>query len=377
MSRESLHSPAPRIVRLAQPHLAELEAYTPGEQPDGDGWVKLNTNENPYPPSPLVAEALRREIGHDGASLRLYPNPTSKPLREALAKFHGVSTDWILAGNGSDDILNLLMRVFAGPDRPVGMTTPSYSLYPVLAALQNAPLIEVPFDRTFALDPTAIAISGANIFFLTSPNAPSGVGFSTTQIADLACTFPGILVVDEAYVAFAAEHAAALVAVFPRLVITRTFSKSHSLAGLRIGYALANPEIISLLDRARDSYNLDRLAQTAAIAALQDLHYFYETIARVVRTRTAFLEKICALGWFAHPSQANFVLVEPKNVRGESGPAVATDLFAFLKQRRILVRHFAKHPLTSAALRVSIGTDGDMAALAHALDLWLNPATPR
>jgi len=361
----------------ANPNVLSMHAYTPGEQPEGTDWIKLNTNENPYPPSPKVVKALQNEIGPDGASLRLYPNPTSKPLREALAKFHGVSTDWILAGNGSDDILNLLMRVFAGPDRPAGMTTPSYSLYPVLAEIQNAPLIEVPFDRTFALDTTAIAISGANIFFLTSPNAPSGVGFSTAQIADLACTFPGILVVDEAYAAFAAEHAAALVTQFPRLVVTRTFSKSHGLAGLRIGYALANPEIIVLLDRVRDSYNLDRLAQAAALAALQDLHYFYDTIARVIRTRAAFLEKIRALGWFAHPSQANFVLVEPKNARDESGPAVATDLFAFLKQRRILVRHFAKHPLTSAALRVSIGTDGDLAALAHALDLWLNPATPR
>ena len=381
MSRESSHSPAQRILRLAQPHVGYIEAYTPGEQPEGEGWIKLNTNENPYPPSPLVAEALRREIDFDGASLRLYPNPSSRPLREALAKFHGVSTDWILVGNGSDDILNLLMRVFAGPDRPAGMTTPSYSLYPVLANLQNAPLLDVPFDRTFTLNLDAIVTSGVNIFFLTSPNAPSGVGFATETIAEIAKKFPGILVVDEAYAAFAAENAAVLVTKFPRLVITRTFSKSHSLAGLRIGYALANPEIIALLDRARDSYNLDRLAQTAALAALQDPNYFHETIAKIIRTRESFLAKIHSLGWFAHPSQANFVLVEPKNARGDSagqqnGPAIAQDLFAFLKHRRILVRYFGKHPLTHAALRVTIGTDADMAILANALDLWLNPATP-
>ncbi len=353
-----------------------MHAYTPGEQPEGSGWIKLNTNENPYPPSPRVAAALKQEIGKNGARLRLYPNPSSRPLRDALAKFHGVSTDWILAGNGSDDILNLLMRVFAGPDRPAGMTTPSYSLYPVLAALQSAPLVKIAFKKTFALDVARIAQCRANIFFLTSPNAPSGVGFPTAVIAQIAQKFPGILVVDEAYAAFAAENAAALVTKFPRLVITRTFSKSHSLAGLRIGYAVANPEIISLLDRARDSYNLDRLAQAAALASLQDQNYFRDTLARILRTRESFLAKIRALGWFAHPSQANFVLLEPKNARGDSGPAVAQNLFAFLKDRRILVRYFGKHPLTHAALRVTIGTDADMAVLANALDLWLNPATP-
>lgn len=366
---------------LIRPLVRRLHPYVPGEQPKIRGLVKLNTNENPYPPSPRVAEALLKEIDFDGARLRLYPNPSSRPLREALARVHNVSTDWILAGNGSDDILNLLMRVFAGPGRPAGMTTPSYSLYPVLAALQNAPLLEVPFDHAFTLDPAHISACGANIFFLTSPNAPSGVGFPTAAIAEIAKNFPGILVVDEAYAPFAAENASALVAEYPRVVVARSFSKAFSLAGLRIGYALANPEIISLLDRARDSYNLDRLAQTAALAAIADLPYYQHTIARVIRTREKFLKKIRALGWLAHPSQANFVLFEPRNAHGDSagqqnGPAVAENLFAFLKHHRILVRYFAKHPLTHAALRVTIGTDADMAILANALDLWLNPATP-
>jgi histidinol-phosphate aminotransferase len=361
-------------AELANPHVVAMHAYTPGEQPEGDGWVKLNTNENPYPPSPKVIEALKKEIGSDGSRLRLYPNPTSKPLRETLGKLHGVSAEWILAGNGSDDILNLLMRVFAGADRPAGMTTPSYSLYPVLAAVQGAKLIDVPFEKTFALDPARIAACGANIFFLTSPNAPSGVGFATAQIAEIARNFPGILVVDEAYAPFAAENAADLVAQFPRLVVTRSFSKAFSLAGMRVGYALAHPEIIALLDRARDSYNLDRLAQTAALAAIGDMPYYDGVIARVVRTREAFLQKVRGLGWFAHPSQANFVLVEPADAHGETGPAVAEDIFLFLKSRRILVRYFGKHPLTRAALRVSIGTDPEMAALAAALDQWLKLA---
>jgi len=324
-----------------------------------------------------VVAALQTETGKDGARLRLYPNPVSHTLREALAKLHHTAPDRVIAGNGSDDILNLLMRVFAGPERPAGMTTPSYSLYPILAALQGAKLIEAPFDRAFRLNLEAIADCGANIFFLTSPNAPSGVGFSTAQIAELARRFPGILVVDEAYAAFAAENAAELVAQFPRLVVARTFSKAFSLAGVRVGYALAHPEIIALLDRARDSYNLDRLAQAAALAAIEDMPYYDSTIARVVRTREAFLQKIHALGWHAHPSQANFVLVEPADADGRHGPDVAEALFKFLKRRKILVRYFGKHPLTRAALRVTIGTDSDMAALAAALDQWLKPALPR
>jgi len=163
---------------------------------------------------------------------------------------------------------------------------------------------------------------------------------------------------------------------FPRLVVTRTFSKAYSLAGLRVGYALAQPEIITLLDRARDSYNLDRLAQAAAVAAIEDQAYYDRIAAKVVKTREAFLEKIRALGWFAHPSQANFVLVEPTNSLGETGPTVAEALFQYLKDRKILVRYFGKHPLTRAALRVTIGTDQEMAALTAALDSWLKPAPP-
>jgi histidinol-phosphate aminotransferase len=362
--------------QFANPNIVAMHAYTPGEQPQGSGWVKLNTNENPYPPSPKVVAALQNEIGEDGNKLRLYPNPTSKPLRETLGKFHGVPADWILVGNGSDDILNLLMRVFAGPERAAGMTAPSYSLYPVLAALQDAPLIEVPFDKNFRLDAQAIAKSSANIFFLTSPNAPSGVGFKNSEIEELAQSYPGVLVIDEAYAPFAKENAAELVKKFPRVVVTRTFSKAYSLAGLRVGYALAQPEIIGLLDRARDSYNLDRLAQVAAVTAIEDQAYYDGTIAQVVKTREDFLKKIRALGWFVHPSQANFVLVEPAKESGETGPAVAEALFQYLKSGQILVRYFGKHPLTHAALRVTIGTDSEMAVLTAALDSWLTLAPP-
>jgi histidinol-phosphate aminotransferase len=365
------------LNQSANRNILAAHAYTPGEQPQGAGWVKLNTNENPYPPGPKVAAALKKEIGENGARLRLYPNPASQPLREALGKLHGVPADWVIAGNGSDDILNLLMRVFAGPGRPAGMTVPSYSLYPVLAKLQNARMAEVPFGKKFRLDVPRIAKCGANLFFLTSPNAPSGVGFTTKDLAKLAKKFPGVLVVDEAYAPFARENAAVLVKKFPRLVVARTFSKAYSLAGMRVGYALAQPPVIELLDRARDSYNLDRLAQAAALAALQDLPYYHRTIARIVKTREAFLKKVRALGWFAHPSQANFVLVEPVDAQGRAGPATARALFNYLKDRKILVRYFGNHPLTRGALRVTIGADPEMVALTAAFDSWLKPAPPR
>lgn len=367
----------PSLARLANANVRAMHAYTPGEQPSGEGWVKLNTNENPYPPSPQVIEAIQRELANGGARLRLYPNPTSRPLRAALAQMHGVPAEWVIAGNGSDDLLNLLMRVFAGPKKPAGMTVPSYSLYPVLARLQNAPLREIPLDRSFQFDTDRVAACRANIFFLTSPNAPSGVGYPTAQIAAVARRFRGMLVVDEAYVPFADEDAAGLVAKFPRVVVARSFSKAYGMAGVRVGYVLARPEIISLLDRARDSYNLDRLSQTAALAAVSDRAYYQRTIQQVVRTRDAFLADIRRLGWSAPPSQANFVLVEPVNAAGRRGAAVARDLFAFLTQRRILVRYFGNHPLTRAALRVSIGTDTDMALLLNAFQSWLQPATPR
>ncbi len=363
--------------QLANPNVLAMHAYTPGEQPQGTGWVKLNTNENPYPPSPKVARAIRQELDHDGAKLRLYPNPASQALRKKLAKIHRVPASWIIVGNGSDDILNLLMRVYAGPERAAGMTVPSYSLYPVLAMLQGADLVEVRFAKNFALDADLIARCGANIFFLTSPNAPSGVGFPARKIAEVAYKFPGILVVDEAYAPFAQEDALALVKKFPRLIVTRTFSKAYSLAGLRVGYAVAHPEVIDLLDRARDSYNLDRVAQAAALAAIHDLPYYSRTIARVIKTREAFLKKVRSLGWQAQPSQANFVLVEPRDARGQTGPAVAEALFGYLKSRKILVRYFGKHPLTNAALRVTIGTDKEMAVLTAALDSWLKPAPRR
>jgi histidinol-phosphate aminotransferase len=362
----------PSAGRLALAHVAKRHAYTPGLQPSGPGWVKLNTNECPYPPSPRVAEAILREVGSDGASLRLYPDPTSASLREAVARLHGVRASNVCIGNGSDDILNLLVRCFCGPSSAAAFTLPSYSLYPVLVGLQDGSSHTVPLDRSMRLPVEKIAASGARIFFLTSPNAPTGVGFSNSEIRRVLDSFDGVLVVDEAYAPFAQENAVGLLSGYPNLVVVRTLSKAYALAGLRVGYALAEAEVIGLIDRARDSYNVSRLSQAAALAALGDPAYYGEVIRRIKSTRDSFANN-CRneRGWFTFPSASNFVCTEPRDGLGRTGPGVAQAAYDFLFSRKVLVRHFPSDALTASFLRISVGSDGEMLTLDQTLDAWL------
>ena len=380
------------LSSLALPHIAKLHAYTPGLQPTEPGWVKLNTNECPYPPSPRVAEALHREIGEDGAALRLYPNPKSTGLRAAVAKLHGLREENVCIGNGSDDILNLLVRAFVGaaeqvgrgvPAEPrlteggsscrqtAGFTLPSYSLYPVLIEIQDGRANAIEFDRSMRLPIDRIADSDARAFFLTSPNAPTGVGFSNEDLERVLAAFPGVLIVDEAYAPFARENAIPLLVRYPRLVVVRTLSKAYALAGIRVGYALAHPEVINLLDRVRDSYNVSRLSQAAAIAALADQEYYDRVIVKVKATRDRCVKEFLERGWKTYDSQANFIFTEPKNVRGETGPTVAKAAYDFLCARKVLVRHFPSHALTAPFLRISVGTDAEMRVLSETFDAWL------
>jgi histidinol-phosphate aminotransferase len=366
---------------LALPHIAKLHAYTPGLQPAEPGWVKLNTNECPYPPSPLVAQALQREIGMDGASLRLYPDPKSSRLRAAIAQLHASESalreENVCIGNGSDDVLNLLIRVFCTQDAAAGFTFPSYSLYPVLIEIQDGCAHPIEFDRSMRLPIERISASTARAFFLTSPNAPTGVGFSNIDLERILTSYSGIFVVDEAYAPFAGENAIPLLARYPNLVVIRTLSKAYALAGMRVGYALAHPDIIDLLDRVRDSYNVNRLSQVAALAALEDTAYYKAIIAKVRSTRDQYLIELATRrGWFTYPSQSNFIFTEPRNDRGQSGPAVAKSAYSFLYSRKVLVRHFPSHALTAPFLRVSIGTDAEMRVLNDTLDAWLKVPAP-
>jgi histidinol-phosphate aminotransferase len=368
----SSRNPKAEIRKLALPHVAALQAYTPGLQPGEPGWLKLNTNESPYPPSPRVAEALRREIGAEGASLRLYPDPRSARLRDAVAGLHRLPADQVFVGNGADDVLNLLVRCFCAPEAAAGFMLPSYSLYPVLVGIQDGRAIGLDFDRSMRLPVDAVVASAARVFFLTSPNAPTGVGFRTADIETILRRYRGLLVVDETYAVFAEENAADLVARHSNLCVVRTLSKSHCLAGMRIGYALAHPAVIGLLDVVKDSYNVSRLAQTAGLAALGDPDYYAAMVRRVKATREcAYQAWTAGFGWFTYPSQSNFLFTEPRDRSGRTGPEAAQGLYDFLFARKTLVRHFGSHALTSSFLRISVGTDEEMQILQENLEAWL------
>ena len=359
------------VSEYALPHVKSLHAYTPGFQPKGEGWVKINTNENPYPPSPTVEEAIRALLGE---RLRLYPDPLSWGVREEIARLHGLNTDNVIVGNGSDDILNLLVRAFSTEEKAAAFVFPSYSLYPVLCGIQNSSTVEIPFDREMNLPLEAIVECGAQILFFTSPNAPTGVGFSNESLRALLAGFDGIVVIDEAYADFAEENAVELLGEFSNLVITRTLSKSYALAGLRVGYGLARPEAIEALDRVRDSYNVNLLSQAGAIAALRDQGYMKAIVGKIARTRDFYFSEFQNLGWFTYESQANMLFTEPVNSAGESGASVAIDLFEYLKARKILVRYFPGHALTESFLRISVGDEDQMLKLSETIEEWLKNA---
>ncbi len=329
-----------------QPHIAKMAGYQPGEQPRGGTFIKLNTNENPYPPSPAVAKAI---MGALGEGLRKYPDPVGTVFREAAARHHSVSPDCILPGNGSDDLLTIITRAFVGPGEIVVSPSPSYILYRTLAELQNARYVEVPFGKDWSLD--ALTVPGARLAFLANPNSPSGTCLDVDAVSALAARLDCPLVVDEAYADFAGSDCVALVQDHPNVIVTRTFSKGYSLAGLRLGYAIARPEMIEGLIKVKDSYNCDTLSLVGAAAALADQPYFRETRDKILATRARLIEALPGLGLVVEPSRANFVWC-PGHPRAEA-------LYHELKERKILVRlmRYAGHP---PGLRITVGTEEEI-----------------
>ncbi|GFO58499.1 histidinol-phosphate aminotransferase [Geomonas silvestris] len=339
-----------------RPNIAQMAGYVPGYQPDdAASYIKLNTNENPYPPSPRVIEAILSEVGE---GLRRYPDAASRAAREEAGRLYGFDPSWIIMANGSDEVLNNLIRAFAGEGEEIAYVHPSYSYYGTLAEIQGAKV------RTFGLsenfEPQGIPENyQAKLFFLTNPNAPLGFCYSQRYIADLAERLSGVLVVDEAYADFADEDSLDLVRSLENVVVTRTFSKSYSLAGMRLGLAIARPETIAALNKIRDHYNLDRLAQAAAAAALKDQEYFRACVAKIRETRTWFTAELVKLGYQVIPSSGNYVFATPPDRDG-------TRVYQALYERRILVRHFTD-PALSHGLRITIGTPEEMARTVEAL----------
>lgn len=336
-----------------RPAITNMAGYVPGFQPaDIASWIKLNTNENPYPPSPKVKEAILAELGDDAALLRTYPSASSEKLRQTAAELYGFDPSWIIMANGSDEVLNNLIRACAGEGDEIGYVHPSYSYYATLAEIQGARV------RTFGLTDDLQRIAdfperySGKLFFLTTPNSPLGFAFPLAYIEELATRCNGLLVVDEAYADFNTFNALELVKRYENVVVTRTLSKSYALAGMRLGLAIARPEIIAVLDKIRDHYNLDRLAQAACVAALQDQEYFRLRCDQVVATRQFFVSALHSLGYTVLESAGNFVFASPPD---RNGKRVYDGLYA----RKILVRHFSD-PLLAHGLRISIGSREEM-----------------
>ena len=330
-------------------NIREMAAYIPGYQPaDEQAYIKLNTNENPYPPSPRVIEAMRATVGE---GLRKYPDPSSHLAREAAGRLYGFPPEWIIMANGSDEVLNNLIRAFAGEGEEIAYIHPSYSYYATLANIQGAEVRTFSLTEDFQLADFPEVYDG-KLLFLTTPNSPLGFAFPVSFIAELAGRVRGMLVVDEAYADFADDNALRLVHEHRNVVVTRTLSKSYSLAGMRLGLAVAHPEVIGALDKIRDHYNLDKLAQAAAVAALTDQEYFGECVQKIRATRERFVTGLKEIGYEVLPSQANFVFAIPPDRDGER-------VYQGLFDRKILVRHF-RDPALAHGLRISIGTDAEM-----------------
>lgn len=341
---------APPFVR---PTVRNMDGYAPGEQPGaGERVVKLNTNENPFPPSPRVLQAIAQI---EPEQLRRYPNATAEAFREAAAGVLGVEPDMILAGNGSDDVLAVAVLAFCSPGDVLAYPHPTYSLYPVIAELDEVKCAEVAWEKDWSLPIEALLEKKPRAIFLANPNAPSGTFVSPQKIEQLCSAFSGVVLIDEAYVDFADDNCLPLLKEHGNIVITRTLSKAYSLAGLRFGYAVARPEVIREMNKARDSYPCDAISVAAATAAIQDQEYAKKTWEHVKSERQRLSSELTQMGWKVLPSHANFILAGVPDGRGKP-------VYLGLKEQGILVRYFDK-PGLSDKIRITVGTSQENNAL--------------
>lgn len=348
------------MSRFWSPVVHSLTPYVPGEQPKILNLIKLNTNENPYGPSPRVIEALRAEAAE---TLRLYPDPNADRLKAAVAAYYGVAADQVFVGNGSDEVLAHVFQGLLRHAQPVLFPDVTYSFYPVYCGLYGIAFDTVPLDTGFAVDLRDYARPNGGIIF-PNPNAPTGRALPVAAIEDLLrSNRDSVVVVDEAYVDFGGESAIPLVRHYPNLLVVQTFSKSRSLAGLRVGFAVGDAALIEGLERIKNSFNsypLDRFALAGAVAAMEDREYFEQTCAAIVRTRGQLVDGLVRLGFEVLPSSANFVFA--RHPRHD-----AAVLQQQLRERAIIVRHF-RQPRIEQFLRITVGTDAECAALVSALE---------
>lgn len=336
-----------------------LEPYVPGEQPKILDLIKLNTNENPYPPSPKVLDILAKDTVD---LLRLYPDPNSTALKAAVAKQCGVAQENVFVGNGSDEVLALAFMTFFKQDKPLLHPDITYSFYKVYCNLYDIDAQKPPLTEDFSIDLADYLRPNGGIIF-PNPNAPTGIGISLSDIEKLLqSNTETVVIIDEAYIDFGGDSAIALVEKYPNVLVVQTMSKSRSLAGMRIGFAVGSCELIEGLDRVKNSFNsypIDRMAEAAAVASLTDVDYFRDCTAKIIDTRDWTSEQLKGLGFDVLPSQANFVFAKPTQMP-------AAEVFAKLREHKILVRYF-QQPRIEEYLRITIGTPSEMEALVSAL----------
>jgi histidinol-phosphate aminotransferase len=340
-----------------RPNIDQMAGYVPGEQPrPGTAVTKLNTNENPYPPSPEAIAVLRNL---DSEWLRRYPDPYANEFRQAVSEVLEVPSDWVIVGNGSDDILNIIVRACSDAERKIVYPTPTYVLYHTLADMQPTEVIEIPYGEDYQLPLQPLIEAQAAVTFLASPNSPSGHSIALDDLRQLAAQVSGVVVVDEAYVDFAEVTALPLVHEFENVLIVRTLSKGYSLAGLRLGFGIAHPTLLKGLFKVKDSYNIDAIACLVGAAAMRDQTHKNECVAKVKQSRTQLAVDLKQLGFQLRPSQTNFLFARPPQGNAEQ-------IYLALKERGILVRYF-KQPGLNDKLRITVGTDEQNQQLIEAL----------
>lgn len=348
-------------MKYVRDDILRMEGYTPGEQPPPGKFLKLNTNENPYPPSPAVIQAIQTAAEQ---GLQRYPDPLATAFRMRAAEVLGVDADWILCGNGSDDILTIVTRAFVPQGSYLRYPHPSYVLYGTLAQIQGALIDEVDFHRDWSLgDEFVHPKDNLRLAFLANPNSPSGTSLSPQDVLHLAERLPCPLLVDEAYADFAGTNCLSLVAESEKILVSRTLSKSYALAGLRFGFLVAQPHVIRELAKVKDSYNCDALAIAGATAAIDQQAWLAETRTRIVEARERAAERLRAMGFTVPPSQANFLWCT-------DGPKPAAWLYERLKENHVLVRYM-NYSHWGDGLRITIGTDEQMDVCLTLLDTLL------
>lgn len=346
---------------LFRPNVAAMTGYVPGEQPKpGTSIIKLNTNENPYPPSPKALEVLHHL---DSEWLRRYPDPYANAFRQAVQEALDVPADWVIVGNGSDEILNVVIRACADDNRTVAYPMPTYVLYRTLAEIQPAQSVEIPYGDGFELPIDALLAENAAVTFIASPNSPSGHVIHNDQLRRLAAGLSGVLVIDEAYVDFADETALPLIHEFDNVIVIRTLSKGYSLAGLRLGFGMAQPSLLSGLFKVKDSYNIDAIATLVGSAAMRDQDYKNDCAEKVKISRAKLFTALQDLGFDVLPSQTNFLLARPPQGN-------AAEIQQFLKDQGLLVRYF-KQPGLDDKLRITVGTEDQNQRLLELLRQFL------